>query len=46
MPIAPGDVFLVDASELDLPGVAAAFDVMVLEKLIRIEQTGIEPLLH
>jgi len=46
MPVAPGDTFFVHESDFDLPGVSEAFDVLLQEKLIRIEATGIEPLLH
>jgi hypothetical protein len=44
--IAAGDTFFVHASDLDLPGVAEVFDILLKEKMITIEDTGVEPLLH
>jgi hypothetical protein len=44
--VAAGDAFPVHATDLDLPGVAEVFDILLKEKLITIEETGLVPVLH
>jgi hypothetical protein len=44
--VAAGALFPVHATDFDMPGVRDAFDVMVKERMIEVEETDVLPILH